>query len=82
MGVTVTVRDGCDGRDTHEVGGQILMILRCAAPIEVGEQLELPDGSWGKVERTVQPLACPRGHPVRDGCRPVTTSRPPAGCTT
>ena len=49
MPVTVTVRDGRDGRDSSEVGGQILMVLKRDKPIDVGVFLALPDGSFGRV---------------------------------
>ena len=52
MTVTVTIRDARDGHVRSEAGGQLVMVFQSPRPIEIGEHLRLPDGSFGKVERT------------------------------
>ena len=70
MPVTVTVRDGRDGRDSSEVGGQILMVLKRDKPIDVGEFLGLPDGSLRRVAQS-RTLGREGSQPVGYGRRPV-----------
>ena len=49
--VSVTVRDGREGHDGDDAAGlgDILMVLDRDRPVEVGELLQLPDGSSVKV---------------------------------
>jgi hypothetical protein len=48
------VANGGDGSRTSQFGGEILIFFVSPRPIDVGEHLELPDGSVGTVERRME----------------------------
>jgi hypothetical protein len=49
--VTVTVRDGRDG---DEVGGPVIMGFETGQLMDIGERIELADGSVGKVKQSIE----------------------------